>query len=90
MNHFKKTIIAGFAIYAAIAIALLLFGDHEKIVMIGLTGLLLSIAYLFIGIILCIPASGREIGKGLLLCSGLILIIGLSVCTVNPMNFNVH
>ncbi|MBC7866173.1 MAG: hypothetical protein H7X88_01455 [Gloeobacteraceae cyanobacterium ES-bin-316] len=86
MTSFKKTIIICFAIFGIIALALLLVGDREKGIMIGLSGLLLSILYLVVGVILCIRASSREVGKGMLISSGLLLIIGLSVCSVNPLN----
>lgn len=88
MNLLRNTIITCFSIYAVIALGLLLFGDNEKMVMIGLTGLLLSVIFLFIGIILCIPASSREIGKGLLISAGIILIVGLGVCSMNAAHFN--
>lgn len=90
MNQFKNTLLICFSIYGFIAVAFLLFGDNEKIPMIGLSGLLLSVAYLIIGIIACIPVSGRPLGKAMLLSAGIIVLIGLSVCTLNPLNINVH
>jgi hypothetical protein len=90
MNQFKTTLIACFSIYGFIALCFLLFGDHEKISMIGLTGLLLGILYCITGVVCCIPVNGRQVGKAMLLSGGIVLLIGLSVCTINPLNINVH
>ena len=73
-------------IYGAIAliIAMTTYGDSEVSAMIGLTGIILSVLYLLPGAVLCIPVGLREVGKGMLAASGIILIIGLSLCSGFP------
>ncbi len=90
MNQFKNTLIICFSIYGIIALGLLIFGDHEKISMIGLSGLVLSLLYLIIGIFACIPQNGRQIGKAMLLSAGIVLLIGFSVCGLFPVKINVQ
>jgi len=87
---FKKTIIASLIVYAAIAVAILSGGDRDAMAMIGLTGLILGFLFLFFGLILCIPKNSRDVGKGLLLSSGIIFLIGVSVCSVFQSHVNFH
>lgn len=82
MKHFKFTLLFCLVTYAVIAVGVFLCNTNEQMAMVGLSGLLLSVLYLFAGIILSIPTSTRNIGKGLLLSAGIALIIGLSVCSV--------
>jgi phosphate/sulfate permease len=82
MKAFKNTIIFCLATYAIIGIGVFFYNNTEQLAMVGLSGLLLSILFLLIGIILCIPVSTRNLGKGLLLSAGISLVIGLSICSV--------
>ncbi len=88
MSNFKISIAVCFGIFALICLSVIGIADGDTLQMIGLFGVLLSVLYLLIGIILCIPASSREVGKGILLSSGIILVIGLSVCSQMKMNFH--
>lgn len=90
MNQFKTTLIICFSLFGFITLCFLLFGDNEKNAMIGLTGLLLGLLYFITGIICCMPVSGRQVGKAMLLSAGIILLIGLSICTLAPLNLNMH
>ncbi|MDN3658519.1 hypothetical protein QWZ08_22940 [Ferruginibacter paludis] len=85
----KNTLIGCSAAYAVIAL-LILLTTKEAATGIGLTGLLLGVAYFFFGLILCIPSGSRDIGKGLLLSAGLVFLIGVSVCSIFPSNINFH
>jgi len=87
---FKKTIIASLIVYAFISSAILLGGGRDAMSMIGLTGLILGILFFFFGLILCIPKNSRDIGKGLLLSSGIIFLIGVSVCSLFQSQVNFH
>ena len=90
MNQFKNTLIACFSIFVIIDIFLLIGGAQDKYPMLGLWGLVLSVVYFLIGIVVCIPIRTRQVGKAMLLSAGIILLIGLSVCTLNPANLNMH
>jgi hypothetical protein len=91
MNQaFKKTTVASLIIYAVISLAILLGGDRDAMAMIGLTGLILGCLFFFFGLILCIPKNRRDIGKGLLLSSGIIFLIGISVCSLFQSHVNFH
>ena len=82
MHTLKKTLLVCLSIYGIIGVGFLLYGDHERIPMIGLSGLLISIGYLILGLILCIPKESRTVGQGLLLSAGIALVIGISVCSI--------
>jgi hypothetical protein len=82
MKAFKNTIIFCLATYAIIGIGVFFYNSTEQLAMVGLSGLLLSILFLFTGIILCTPVSTRNMGKGLLLSAGISLVIGLSICSM--------
>jgi hypothetical protein len=85
MNLFKKTVLICLSIYAIIGIGIFLFGDTDKISFTGLAGFLISIAYLIIGLLLCIPKQTRYVGLGMLLSSGIVFTIGISMCTMQPI-----
>lgn len=87
---FKKTALVCVGIYAAIALLILLQNDRDSVSMVGLTGLLLGVLFFGIGIIVCIPTTSRPVGQALLLCAGIIFLIGVSVCSVFQPNMNFH
>ena len=87
---FKKTIIASLIVYAFISLAILFGGDRDAMSMIGLTGLILGLLFFFFGLIFCIGKNSRDIGKGLLLSSGIIFLIGVSVCSLFQSQINFH
>ncbi|MEO5944621.1 MAG: hypothetical protein ABIP30_11005 [Ferruginibacter sp.] len=90
MNQFKNTMITCFSIFGFIALCFLLFGDREKFSMIGLTGFLLGIGYFLIGLLLTFFPSTRQVGKAMLIASGVLLLIGVSVCSIAPLAMNMH
>lgn len=53
----------------------------------GLINLLLGVAALLLGVVLCIPNQTRNSGKGILLGSGVLLLIGLAVCSTTSNGF---
>ncbi|MDB5275079.1 MAG: hypothetical protein JWR61_34 [Ferruginibacter sp.] len=85
----KNTLIGCSAAYAVLSL-LILLTTKDAATGIGLTGLILGILFFFFGLILCIPAGSRDIGKGLLLSAGLVFLIGVSVCSIFPGNMNFH
>ncbi len=82
MKDFKNTLIFCLITYAIIGAGVFFYNSTEQLAMVGLSGLLLSVLYLFVGIILCIFLSTRNIGKGLLMSAGISLVIGLSICSM--------
>ena len=90
MTQFKTTLLICFSLFGFIAICFLLFGDRDKFAMMGISGLLLAVLYFIIGLLACIPKTGRQVGKAMLLSAGTMLLIGISVCSLNPVNFNMH
>lgn len=53
---------------------------------IGLFGLVLGLVYFFISLILMIPKQTRTVAKAILLSAGIILLIGLGVCSQYPVS----
>jgi hypothetical protein len=82
MKDFKNTLIFCLITYAIIGVGVFFYNSTEQLAMVGLSGLLLSVLYLFVGIILCISLGTRNIGKGLLMSAGISLVIGLSICSM--------
>ncbi len=87
---FKKTIIGSLISYAFISLIILVSNERDVMSMIGLTGLFLGVLFFFGGLILSIPKTTREIGKGLLLSSGIIFLIGVSVCSFFQSHTSFH
>lgn len=90
MNKEKKiTLIICFAIYALI-ILLIMINEQMHYIgeEIGLAGLLLGVAYFFISLILMISKQTRKVGAAVLLSAGIIILIGLGVCSIHPVRLN--
>jgi hypothetical protein len=85
MTTFNKTLITCFSIYIVIALYNTVFDSNPDFGIVGLTGLILATAYLFLGFIFAIPTYTRDIGLGLLTASGICLLIGLSICSAFPL-----
>ena len=85
MKEFKNTILFCLVAYAIISVGVFFYNTTEQMAMVGLFGLLLSLLYFFVGLILCFPESTRNVGKGLLLSAGIFFVIGLSVCSMYPI-----
>jgi len=79
---FKKTALICFAIYGAIALLIMLQNDRDSVALVGLTGLLLGMLFFGVGVIVCIPVKSRPVGQALLICAGIIFLVGVSVCSV--------
>lgn len=88
MKDFKIAVISTLSFFGIIALGILMLGGRDKFAMIGLTGFILAVLYFFIGFIALIPNSSRQVGKGMLLSAGIVLLIGIGVCSVTP--FNMH
>jgi hypothetical protein len=88
MSQFKLSILICISLYATIVAVTLAYDTAEKFADIGSFGLLLSVVYLVAGIITVCFASTRKFGQGILLCAGIVLVIGISVCSYSPYNFH--
>jgi len=83
-NTFKS---AAFTVLICLTISFIISftsspGDNR----LGGAGLLsfgLGFMGLILGAVVCISKKGREIGKGILLGSGILILIGFSVCAAN-------
>lgn len=86
MKLYRNSLIICGSFFALLAMLVALTFGRDALSLIGLTGIGLSVLYLLLGAVLCIPESSREVGKALLTASGIILIIGLGVCSAFPIN----
>jgi surface polysaccharide O-acyltransferase-like enzyme len=87
MNKQKMTVAICLGIYAVLAIVVAITSGAERGGIIGLFGILASIFYLLVGLAMCISKHTREVGKAILLSAGLVLLIGVGVCSLYPLNF---
>jgi hypothetical protein len=88
MDIQKKTVVICLAIYAVLAVVVSITSNAEKLSGIGLVGLLLGVFYFVLGLVGCINKQSREVGKAILLSAGIVLLIGVSVCSLFPFNFS--
>jgi Na+-transporting NADH:ubiquinone oxidoreductase subunit NqrB len=88
MNQFKLSLIVCLSLYATIAAATYAMSSTEKLANIGLFGLLLSLFYLLAGIVAVCFVNTRKFGQGMLISAGIVLIIGLAVCSYSPYKFH--
>jgi hypothetical protein len=88
MDIQKKTVVICLAIYAVLAVVVSITSSAEKLSGIGLVGLLLGVFYFVLGLVGCINKQSREVGKAILLSAGIVLLIGISVCSIFPFNFS--
>jgi hypothetical protein len=79
----KKMITGNLIALAVLGILLLVFGFAG----IGLAALLISVVDLIVALIYLI-AGNRKRGLTLLVCCGVLLLVGFSICTAIP--FTVH
>lgn len=88
-NKTKITMISCFGLFGVLALLIFFYSRNaETFPLIGLMGLLLAVCYTVIGLILCIPVSTRVVGKAVLISGGIILLIGLSVCSFSKFKLN--
>jgi hypothetical protein len=86
MNKTKKTtLIICFSIYAVLILIILLTQHSDTAADIGLTGILLGLAYFLFGLISMVSKESRNVGAALLISAGIIFLIGFSVCSMNPV-----
>jgi hypothetical protein len=89
MNKTKKiTFIICFSVYIVLILLILLKQNPDRSADIGLTGILLGIVYFLLGIISSISNDTRSAGTALLLSAEVIFLIGLSICSMNPVQIH--
>jgi hypothetical protein len=88
MDIQKKTVVICLTIYAVLAIVVSVTSSAERLSGIGLVGLLLGVFYFVLGLVGCINKQSRGVGKAILLSAGIVLLIGVSVCSLFPFNFS--
>lgn len=89
MNHLQKSMLATFAIYLILILYYTLLEgsiNRNLSMMVGTIGILLGAFLFFIGVVLSIVLTSKEIGQGVLIASGLIFLIGISVCSMEPFS----
>jgi hypothetical protein len=72
-------------VYAALILFILVTPGSDKSSLVGLAGVLLGATYFLFGIISMISKDTRNAGIAFLISSGIIFLIGLSVCSMNPV-----
>ncbi|HWV64445.1 hypothetical protein [Chitinophaga sp.] len=80
MNEFFRNVLLFTLIPLGIFLLMCVTGD-EGILMAGILAMVLVGAYFIIGLILII-ANKNQVGKAMLLSSGIILLVGLSTCGI--------
>lgn len=88
--EFKKTFFISLLIAAVLSLLSFSNGyNNSTFIIMGLIFLAIGSLYFFGGFIaLLIPAT-REVGKALVLSAGILLLIGISVCTGWPLKINI-
>jgi hypothetical protein len=75
------------AILTVLVVQVIAFADAGMDISLNEFGFyngILSFACAAIGFLLCLFARTREIGKGILIGSGLLLVVGFATCTLSP------
>lgn len=87
MNRLQLSILVCFGIY----LILILYNviqvggfTRDLNMIVGLIGILLGAFLLFLGVVLSIVLTSKEIGQGVLIASGLMILIGIGVCSLAP------
>jgi hypothetical protein len=92
MKKFLWSALAGVLVAESLALIVSLSsGNHTRsdfAFSFGFINLIGTFLCLFTGIVLCLINDTRETGKGLLLASGILLVIGLSVCSQASIAFH--
>jgi hypothetical protein len=83
MNKTKKTIIVCVSIYIIVGLIVLAVNNTDRGFSFAAGSLILSLIYLVVGALMCSSKKTVEIGKGLLICAGVLFLIGFSVCSAN-------
>ncbi|HMP94596.1 MAG TPA: hypothetical protein PKD90_17075 [Phnomibacter sp.] len=78
----------GFGLMFAIQEFLSGTSRNESIPIFGLCFIIAGAIYILPAIILAIINNTRQVGLGMLLASGLLLLVGFSLCTIQPVNFH--
>jgi hypothetical protein len=84
MAKYKTIILVNGIAFVAFGLLMSVFG----LAGVGAVGVLLGAFDLLIGLILLAFKSKRDTAQGMLLCGGILLLIGFSLCSAFPLNFN--
>ena len=87
MNRTFLTALIAVILFLLISLALSI-KEREMGATFGMINLVGTALCFVSGIALCIPNNSREIGKGLLIASGVLFITGLSVCSQSAFSFH--
>jgi ABC-type transport system involved in multi-copper enzyme maturation permease subunit len=88
MNKVLRSALITIAIVEAIAFGQAVMNRDPDMASAGLINILLSLVLFFVGLILVIIKSTRSLGAGMLIGSGLLFIIGFSVCSNTSTSFH--
>lgn len=90
MNSFWKGTIINIAVIVVIALLAATSDPREASGVFGLVAILISAFEFFIGVFLLIFQQSRKYGQIMLAASGIVFLIGVSVCSVGTSNINIH
>jgi hypothetical protein len=85
----KILTVASIAVLAIQVLAFIMtFNQHESAAGYGTINFLTGVCMLLLGVVLCIPQASRNAGKGMLIASAIVIIIGTAVCSQASFNFH--
>jgi len=84
MEKYKNVIIVNAIVFVALG---LLMG-FSGMVLVGALGVLQGVINLFIALIVAISGNRKKQLQGYLLCGGILLLIGFSLCSTFPLSFH--
>ena len=84
MAKYKTIILVNGILFVVFGLLMSMFG----LAGVGAVGVVLGAFDLFIGLILLAVKPQRTAAQGMLLCGGILLLIGFSLCSAFPLDFH--
>ena len=88
----NKTVLNTLLVCIAIPLVFGVVGSFDSFgelpIILGLAFVIAGLLYILPGIILALIKERRQVGKGMLLSSAVLLLIGFSLCNMQPLNFH--
>lgn len=89
----NKTVLNTLLVCIALPLVFAVFGSLDGNtgdipIILGLAFVIAGLLYILPGIILVLIKERRQVGKGILLSSALLLLVGFSLCSMQSMNFH--
>jgi hypothetical protein len=90
MNNFWKAVLINIAAIVALSLVIGLTNGRDAAVIFGLVTIIISVAELALGLFLLIFPTARKAAQIMLAASGIVFLIGASVCSIFPSHMNFH